>query len=72
MPREDGPPEGNSLTKPPARYYTSVSACSCGDWTWRGSRPGKYKGRPCKHMVSLQRAVAVIAENAVMWATAER
>ena len=66
------PPEGDSLAKPGARYFTTPEACSCPDWKWRGSKPGKYHGRPCKHMTALRRAVSLIAANNAKWATAER
>ena len=56
----------------PSQYFTSTVSCSCPDWTWRGSRPGKHHGRPCKHMTALRRAVSLIAENSAKWATAER
>ena len=71
MPREDWPPEGDSLKRAGARYYTSTEACSCPDWTWRGSRPGKHHGRPCKHITALRRAVSLLAQNSVKWSERE-
>ena len=51
----DWPPQGVSLTKPGARYYTSTKTCSCLDWNYRRKRTG----RPCKHQKSLRRAVSL-------------
>ena len=70
--RDDWLPLGDSLTRPGARYYTSTEACSCKDWEYRGSRPGKYHNKPCKHMASLRQALQLLGRNAAKWATAER
>ena len=58
MPREDWPPLGDSLTKPPSRYYTRESACSCPGWYWR---------RRCRHVDELQAALALLAANRAKW-----
>ena len=45
-----------------ARYFTTVDACSCPDWRFRG------RYRPCKHVKALREAEALLAANAVKWA----
>ena len=62
MPREDWLPLGDSLTKPPARYYTSESACSCPGWKWR---------HRCKHVDQLRRALALVAAVEKKWVERE-
>lgn len=36
------------------RYYTTVAACSCPDWQYRG------RERACKHVLRLKEAVDLI------------
>lgn len=44
-----------------ARYYTTTEACSCPDWRWRP------QARPCKHVVALCAAEALLAANRAKW-----
>lgn len=53
------------MTVEPARYYTTRQACSCPDWYYRGSRAEPQ--RPCKHMVELVWALAVLERNLAKW-----
>ena len=46
----------------PAKYYTSAQACSCLDFWYRGHQ------RPCKHVVELRDALAVVDATNLKWA----
>ena len=48
-----------SFTDSTKSYETTDHDCTCGDWTYRGSKTGK----PCKHMIA--RFVAIEATKAV-------
>ena len=56
----------------PAKYFTTVDGCSCLDWRYRGSRPGRFHGRSCKHMTALRQALELIRAINTKWQTAER
>ena len=53
-----------TLTKPPARYYTSVEGCSCPDYVHRKMKTG----RQCKHQKALRQALELLAANQARWA----
>ena len=55
------PPFGDTLTKPPARYFTSESGCSCPQWRFRPW------ARPCKHVRELRAAYGIIEANRLKW-----
>ena len=44
-----------------ARYFTSLEACSCPDWHYRGRQ------RPCKHVRELRQALAVLDSHKRKW-----
>ena len=61
------PPFGDTLTKPPSRYFTSTVACSCPDYVYRRMR----LGLPCKHIRRLQEALALLSSNRAKWSERE-
>ncbi len=45
-----------SFTDSTKSYETTDHDCTCGDWTYRGSKTGK----PCKHMIAREAALATV------------
>ncbi len=46
----------HSFTDSTKSYETTEHDCTCGDWTYRGSKTGK----PCKHMIARAAALATV------------
>ncbi len=46
----------HSFTDSSKSYETTDHDCTCGDWTYRGARTGK----PCKHMIARETAIATV------------
>ena len=55
-----------SFTDKNKSYETTEHDCTCGDWTYRGSKTGK----PCKHMIA--RATAIATTTAITFLELKR
>ena len=56
--------EWPTLTRPLARYFTSLEACSRPDYVYRRMRTGQQ----CKHQKALRQALELLAANEARWA----